>query len=283
MSRITLSLPSIKSTQQILTADDLKQKYLFGLPLEKDGVAIPNEVFDWHISTAKEQLESLLNIKFDRQIIKEQKDFFYDDWVQWSYVKANYPVVHPIALKGYLGTTKQVEYPPSWLKARQTSDNKLYSRILYMVPTFGSVTSQNSIIFSGVMPNLNWFASYGAKGQIPCYWNMEYLTGFEKTPPDIIHAIAMLASVQILLIASDMLMGNNHQAGMSGTGIGWGVNSKSISIDGLSQSVSSGAINGIFSARIKQYVAQLGDLTGRNQGELSRLINYYSDMNWIVA
>lgn len=283
MARITLSLISKKDTKQILSAEELKQKYLFGLPLEKDGVAIPDDLFEWHIAAAKEQLESLLNIKFNRQVIKEQKDFFHDDWVQWSYVKASYPVVYPIALRGYLGTTKQVDYPREWLSARATSDGKLYSRILYMVPTHSSATSQNNMIFTGMAPNMNWFASKGGSGQIPSYWNMEYLTGFEKVPADIVHVIAMLASVQALAIVSDMMMGNNHQTGMQGTGVGWGINSKSISIDGLSQSVSSGAMNGIFSARIKQYLEQLGDLSGRKQGELSRLVNYYSDMTWGVA
>lgn len=282
MPQIIFSTKSKKNTKQVLSVDDLKQKYLFGLPLEKDGVAMPTEMFEHYISVAKEQIESMLSIKLDKQIVKEQKDFFYDDWVHWSYVKATYPVMCPIALRGFLGTTKQVDYPRQWLQARKTNDGKLYSRILYMVPTYNSVTSQNSIIFSGVMPNLNWYASYGANGQIPCYWNMEYVTGFDKVPSDILHAVGMLAAIQVLGVLSDMLMGN-RQAGLLGSGVGWGINSKSISIDGLSQSISSGAGNGIFNARIKQYLEQLGDVHGNKPGELQRLIDYYGSFTWITA
>lgn len=282
MPQINFSIITVKNTRQILSVEDFKQKYLFGLPLEKDGVLIPTEIYEHFIEAAKEQVEDLLNLKLNREIIKEQKDFFYDDWVHWSYTKATYPVVYPIALRGYLGTTKQVDYPRSWLQARKTSDGKLYSRLLYMVPTYNSVTSQNSIIFSGVMPNLNWFASYGANGQIPCYWNQEYITGFDKIPTDIIHVIGMLASISFLAVLSDMLMGN-RQAGETGSGIGWGMNSKSISIDGLSQSLSSGATSGIFKARIQQYQQTLGTLDGRQKGELQRLIDYYNGILMICA
>lgn len=281
--QIIFSTKSNKDTKQVLSIDELKSRYLFGLPLEMDGATIPDSVFEYYLSVAKEQIESLLSIKLDKQLIKEQKDFYYDDWVHWSYVKATYPVVCPSALTGYLGTTKQVDYPRPWLQSRKTSDGKLYSRILYMVPTFGSTTSQNAIIFSGVMPNLNWYASYGSNGQIPCYWNIEYVTGFDIVPADILNAIGMLASVQILPIISDILMGN-RKAGIDGSGVGWGINSKSISIDGLSQSLSSGASSGIFNARIKQYQQQLGTYVGGNApGELQSLIDYYGNFIWITV
>lgn len=151
-----------------------------------------------------------------------------------------------------------------------------------MVPTYNSVTSQNSIIFSGVMPNLNWFASYGANGQIPSYWSQEYITGFDTIPKDIINAIGMLASISFLAILSDMLMGNS-QSGETGSGIGWGINSKSISIDGLSQSLSSSAKDGIFKTRIQQYQQTLGDVKGQKSGELQRLIDYYNSILMICA
>jgi hypothetical protein len=273
MPRITLSCISLKNTQQTMSVDDLKLKYLFGLPLEKDGQPIPEEVYEFYLDAAVQQVEELLSLKLNKTVIEEQKDFYYDDWVHWSYIKASYPVVYPRFLRGFLGTTKQVDYPQSWLQARKTNDGKLYSRMLYMVPTYNSTTSQNSIIFSGVMPNLNWFASRGANGQIPSYWNMTYITGFDRVPSDIIHIIGMLASIQILIVLSDVLMGNNSG---DESGMGWGINSKSVSIDGLSQSLSSGAGTGIFNARVKMYTQQLGDLSGRQPGELQRLIDYYN-------
>lgn len=283
MPTITLSATTDVNLNQTLTVDELKQNFLFGLPLEKDGKVIPNSLYEFHLKAAQDVIEGLLNVKLQRQIIEERKDFIYDDWVHWSYVKGSYPVVYPVELHGFLGTTRQVSYPQSWLQAKKTNDGKLYSRHLFMVPTYNSAaTHNNAIIFSGVMPNLNWYASYGANGHIPIYWNMKYVTGFHVIPHDILSAMGMLASLSILPILSDFLMGNT-QVGITGSGIGWGINSKSISIDGLSQSLSSGASNGIFNARLKQYQERLGDIEGNKKGELKRLMDYYGQLIWITA
>lgn len=283
MAKITLICRSIKDTyNSIVSVEVLKSNYLYGLPLEKDGQPIPDEVYEHFLQVAVEQIEMLLNLKLRLTIINENKDFKYDDWVNWSYMKPTYPVVYPMKLDGYLGTTKQAQYPRHWLVSRQTSDGKLYSRIMYMVPAYpASMGNQNSIVISGIIPSLNWFASYRGNGHIPCYWTVEYITGWARIPLEIINAIYKLAVVQMLPIISDMLMGNG---GGYGSGVGWGISSKSISIDGLSQSLSSTAPqSGIFGARLKQLNQDLGDIDGRNPGELQRLIDFYKDINWIVA
>lgn len=284
--KITLSCSCEKDTSKspIISLEDFKGKYLYGLPLEKDGRPIPDTLLEHYLEVAVEQIEGLLNLKLRKQIIEEDKDFRYDDWVNWSYVKASYPVVCPISLDGFLGTTKQAKYPRHWLSSRNTNDGKLYSRILYMIPTYPSAMgNQNSIVVSGIIPSLNWFASYRGNGHIPCYWKLRYVTGWDKIPTEIVDAVCKIATLQILPILSDMLMGNST-AGIQGSGVGWGISSKSISIDGLSQSLSSTAPQGgVFGARSKQYLDSLGDTAGRNSGELQRLIDYYKDINWIVA
>lgn len=285
MGFIILICNSKKDTRStIVSVEDFKTKYLYGLPLEKDGQQIPDEVYENFLEVASEQIEMLLNVKLRIQLVKEDKDFRYDDWINWSYVKATYPVVCPIQLNGFLGTTKQAKYPRQWLVSRKTDDGKLYSRIIYMVPTYpAAMGNQNSIVVSGIIPALNWFSAYKGNGHIPCYWNLEYITGWSKIPIEIQDAICKLAAVQFLLILSDMMMGNANSK-ITGTGVGWGISSKSISIDGLSQSLSSTAPQGgIFGARIKQYNDLLGDINGKNSGELQRLIEYYKDLNWMTA
>jgi hypothetical protein len=150
-----------------------------------------------------------------------------------------------------------------------------------MVPVYnGSAGNQNSIITSGVVPNLNWFAR---QSHIPGYWTLKYITGWSAIPSEIIDAICKIATLQILAVVSDMLMGSGSSQ-IQGSGVGWGISSKSISIDGLSQSLSSTAPQGgIFGARTKQYQAALGDTSGKNPGELQNLIDYYKDINWISA
>lgn len=283
MPKITLIANSEKNTSStVLTVEDFKLLYLYGLPLEKDGTAVPDEIFEQALESSIERVENLLNLKLRRTLITEEKDFRYDDWINWSYVKATYPVVCPIGLDGYLGTTKQARYPRQWLVARATSDGKLYSRILYMVPTYPAAGgNQNSIVISGILPSLNWFAAYKGNGHIPCYWTLQYITGWNKIPAEIVNVIGKLATLQLLPILSDLQMGT---VGQSGTGIGWGISSKSISIDGLSQSLSSTAPQGgVFGARQKQYATELGETDGSKGGQIKELIDFYKDLNWMVG
>lgn len=285
MPKITLICNSEKNTSStVLSVEDLKLKYLYGLPLEKDGTTLPDEIYETAINAAIERVENLLNLKLRKQIIEEEKDFRYDDWVNWSYVKATYPVVCPLQLDGYLGTTKQAKYPRQWLTSRATSDGKLYSRILYMVPTYpAAMGNQNSIVISGIIPSLNWFASSKGNGHIPCYWTLRYITGWSNVPAEIVDAIAKIATLSLLPILNDIQMGNANSK-IAGSGMGWGITSKSISIDGLSQSLSSAAPQGgIFGARAKQYQDSLGATDGRGGGQLQELIDYYKDLNWITA
>lgn len=282
---ITVICNSAKdTTPTALSIEDFKLKYLYGLPLEKDGQSIPDEVFANAIATSCERVENLLNLKLARTVISEEKDFHYDDWVNWSYVKATYPVVCPLGLDGYLGTTKQAKYPRQWLTARATTDGKLYSRILYMVPAYSAALgNQNSIVVSGIIPSVNWFASYRGNGRIPCYWTLKYVTGWNKIPLEIVDVIGKIATLQIIPMLNDILQGNSN-SNIAGSGLGWGLSSKSISIDGLSQSVSSTAPSeGVFGARVKQYQLELGSTDGSQGGQIKELIDFYKDINWMTA
>lgn len=284
MPQIVLICNSEKNTSSAtLSVEDFKNNYLYGLPLEKDGVPIPDSLFEAALEAVEERVENLLNLKLRRTLIEEEKDFRYDDWVHWSYVKASYPVVCPLGLSGYLGTTKQAEYPRQWLTSRATNDGKLYSRILYMVPTYPAGGNQNSIVVSGIIPSLNWFGAYNKGGHIPCYWTLKYVTGWSKIPADIVDVIGKLATLQVIPILSDIQMGNSR-SDVAGSGVGWGISSKSISIDGLSQSLSSTAPQGgVFGARVKQYQDSLGTTDGKGGGQLQEIIDFYKDLNWITA
>lgn len=274
MGVITFNIKSKVDTHQVFSAKDIKDMFLTGLPLDKLNL-ISDDVYDFYINSAIEFIENQLCLKLNKQIITENKDFFLDDWQQWNYVKTTYPAVLALSLQGFLGTTKQVDYPKGWLSCRKTSDGVLYSRNIYMVPTQNSTQSE-LIVYSGIMPNAGFFTGHR---QIPNYWNIKYITGFDKIPANILQAIGMVASIPLLGIISDMLIRGNKNMG----GLGYGVSSKSISLDGLSQSVSTYANGqtGLFGARIKQMSEQLG-IRGE-QGLLQQLIDYYGSFIWGVA
>ena len=140
------------------------------------------------------------------------------------------------------------------------------------------------------------FRSLNNSRQIPNYWTIEYVTGWDKVPSEILDCIGMLTSLKVLQVISDALMSGGmtqsvNQSGQvilqsNGTnfgGIGLGMSSKSISLDGLSQSVSTYAngTTGIWGARMKQYSEQLNP--DKNTSLLGRLKDQYTSVVMSVA
>jgi hypothetical protein len=97
---------------------------------------------------------------------------------------------------------------------------------------------------------------------IPNYWYVQYETGFplDKIPADLMNLIGMLASIPLLAISGDLIL--------------QGMSSNSLSIDGLSQSVSAPS-TGAYGARINEYRKSI-DLT------IERIRMTYSGINFSV-
>lgn len=248
MPSITLSIQFKKNTNLALSAVEVKSLFLFGIPIYDPAnpkTFIPDETFDFYIQAAQDEIENYLTLKIGRLAYKENRDFVFDDWISWGFVPVTYPVVKPVKLQGFMNTTLQVDYPEQWLSSKQQSPGEdLYSRQVNLVPITGAanVLTGNSI-YVGVAPYIGYFGNK----QIPNYWEMTYITGFHKVPNDIAYAIGKLATIGILNILGDI------------PPIGAGIASKSVSIDGLSQSVSStqSATNAAYGARIGEYKKDL--------------------------
>lgn len=269
MGNIAFTVKVAEDISAPFSSSELKGLFLSAIPLSKNGNVISDDTINFYISSAVSWLESYLGIKLSRQIITETKDWISDDWINWGFIKTTYPVQAPVGLVGYLGVLPSITYPIEWMSCRQTSDNKTFSREFRLVPNTGSLTiNDNAFLGIYTSPLISWWRE---NRQIPNYWNVSYITGFvnDKVPDDILQAIGMIACIPILGLASDLFLGTS--------GLGFGASSKSISIDGLSQSVSSFANGqtGVFGARIKQYADQLYGANGK-PGLLEILKDSYS-------
>lgn len=278
MPQITLSAKYSRNIYNPFSSQDLKDKFLTGISTDINGQKISDETIDFYISSAIEQLESYLGLKLSRQIFFETRDYYIDDWANWGFIKATYPVQAAISLDGYLGQSKQISYPKEWLSVRKTSDNKTFTREFRITPNTSNVTFQNStsiLVMGSAYPILNWWRT---NRNVPNYWMLKYITGFpdDKIPSDLLQAVGMIATIPILGLASDL--------NMSKGSLGLGVSSKSISLDGLSQSVStySNGQTGIYGARMKQYSDALFGVSGK-QGLLETLKDAYSSIVWAVC
>ena len=233
-----------KNDDLVISPQELKNRYLFGIPVvDSDGNNMPDEDIKFYIRAAQTEIENFLSIKINKQVYKESRDFNFDDWLSWGYTSTTYMVNKPLSLQGFLNTTLQIDYPPEWLSAKKTSDNILFHRTVNLVPIHGSANSlSNNVVYVGIAPYIGYFGNK----QIPNYWEIKYITGWDNTPADIVNIIGKLASINIFHILGDIILGA-------------GIASKSISIDGLSQTVTTtqSAENAGYSARIKAYLQDI--------------------------
>lgn len=257
---LTLGITNSYNRDMVLSVNDLKTKFLTGLPLPD---SLSDETLSFFILSSIGELENHLGIKLRLQVVEESEDFHADDHRQWGFIKVSYPVRCVVDVSGFLNTTKQVQYPKEWLSVKRSPNKKQFSRIINIVPTQGSSSSAIGV-YGTIFPTL------ANSRTIPNYWRIQYLSGWRQgeVPNELLEAVGVLTSIKVLQQISDALMAgsvkvtvdqNGRQilapSGSQFGGIGLGMSSKSISIDGLSQNYSSYANGqtGIWGARLKQY------------------------------
>lgn len=246
MPSLTLKIPYRKNEGLVMSPSELLETYFYGVPIRvKSGEKMSPNVMRDYIKAAQEEVEKRLNIKIANTRVTEEKDFHRNDWQNWGYIRTTYPVKEAFKLDGFIQSTRQIEYPASWLSARQTSDGELYHRHIYLVPNQDAATTggeENAIVYQGITPHLGFMGNQ----TIPNYWKMEYLTGFDQIPMDLWNFIGKLASINIFHIMGDLILGA-------------GIATQSIGVDGLSQSISttSSATNAGYGARIQGYLKDL--------------------------
>jgi len=245
MPSAELSIRYSKNSSLIMSPEDLKGRYLFGIPLEdSDGNKIPDENINFYIEAAQKEVENYLSIKFNKQAYKESGDFQYNNWVEWGFIPTMYPVHEPVSLQGFLNSSLQIDFPAGWLSHKtQSADKDLYHRQMSLVPLTGTVNSlSNSVVYTGISPHIGYFGG----SHIPNYWEITYITGFDTPPADLINIVGKLASINLFHILGDLI-------------VGAGIASKSISADGLSQTINttSSATNSGYGARVLAYTKEI--------------------------
>lgn len=247
------SIYKVNEKGLIFSPNELKSLFLYGIPLtDRSGTEISDLTIETYIKSAQKQIEGYLSLKLDKQIIEERIPFHREVFMNYNYLQTSYPARKAFRMQGWLAQLKQVEYPKEWLVTRETTDNETYHRRIHLIPV-GSTTGQ-VLTFNGLMP----YIGMNGRAFIPEYWKIAYSTGFDRIPENIVTVIGKLASIFILQTIGDLILGP-------------GISSTSLSVDGLSQSVSStkSASNSAFGARIQQYGKDL-------ERELPALKDIYS-------
>jgi hypothetical protein len=183
------------------------------------------------------------------------------DYFSWGFTSLSYPLVEPLSLTGWINSTKQTTFPLNWIsRAKSSQEDHQTNRNLHIIPGGDSSPTTNSVVFLGIVPNLNYLGMQN----IPNYWTVEYVTGFKQVPPDILDAVGKMAAIEILAMIGDLVL---HP----------GISSTSLSFDGLSESLSTtkSGQTSAYSARMKGYADDL-------KTQLSDLKNFYKGMSFMT-
>lgn len=243
---------------QIITIEELKDLYLFGVDLTRDdGTPYSNSMFAHYIRSAVDWLEKKLMIPIlPKRFVEECHDYYREDYSHYIWVKLlTSPVIGVEEVKLVLPGEQVVKvFERDWLHLQR------FDGQLQMVPGTGTAGTILLGASGAWLPLI-----YGNNKFIPDCFRVTYEAGFgvpsnpnsvsrpdpelDTFPVNIKHCVGMIASLGPFNIAGDMIAGA-------------GIASQSIGIDGLSQSVSttSSATNAGYGARIIQYQKDLKDM-----------------------
>jgi len=246
-----MKLPTVKS----LTSD-----YLFGIPLvDEDGNEYPKSNIESWIARAVGWCETQLQIKIAPTTIKlESHDYHIDEYQSFCYIQLyQYPVISVESLMATYAGVEIMSFPQDWIQIYKESGQ------LQLVPTTGSLSQVLMGQGSGMLLPL----ITGRLSNMPHLFKVSYTAGFEdgSIPANIFDLISMKACMGILNIMGDILLGA-------------GIASQSLSIDGLSESITTtqSAENSAYSARIRQYEREI-------KAQLPELKAFYKGLRLGVA
>lgn len=243
----------------IISVEELKEIYLFGLDLTNDqGIPYPDSIYEHYIIAAVGQLEVKLDIPIIEKVITEEEyDYYREDVSHFMYVFLNeYPVISLEEMKIVFPSNNEIlDVPLEDIHLRKDSGQ------VQVVP---SVTSNYSYAFNNFPIGTLPYSRMGIR-HIPAYYRMSYTAGLDPVPGNIKDVIGKMASFGPLNIAGDLLGGA-------------GIASQSLSIDGLSQTfnTTSSATNAGYGARLLQYSKELKEV-------IPELRRYYKGIRLMVV
>lgn len=246
-----------KNVGPLISVEEMKNDYLFGIDLQdQQGNPFTPEMFQSYINSAISLLEHELDIHIVPYRVVEDRDYILNWYADWGYMTLNeYPVVNLISMEMIYfedannNPTVIQTIPNEWIRLQD------HDGMIRLIPN-ARFPANLQVDNSG-----NFFPEVLRSTMVPNLWRFTYTAGFEdgKVPNLINQAIGLLASIQAMSLGGIQVFGP-------------GVAAKSISLDGLSQSIST--TNNAANAAYSQVIAEYKDLLyGRDKEMKSGIIN----------
>jgi len=244
----------------VISPETLKSTFLFGVDLtDDDGNEFPDSMLEFYIRSAQQWFEAELGgLKLCEREYEEIHDYRLTDYIQYSFIKLfKYPAqeVTRVAVQFPLAQNL-LEFDPSWYRVESVGSQ------VHLFPTQGTFSSILLSQGGSYIPLI-----YSGIEFVPHILHVTYKAGFKKgqVPHNILNLIGMKAAMGPLNIAGDLIAGA-------------GIATKSVSIDGISQSIgtTSSATNAGYGSRLISYQKQI-------DSELNTLRNYFLGLQLVVS
>lgn len=222
----------------------LRENYLFGIPLEDMyGNKMKEGMLEHYIKSAVQHTQRMLQIEIEPvEIVDEIHDYYANDVNNWTFFQLHKrPIIEVNRLTLNYGDRQMFEIPKDWVRAPGNSGQ------IQLFPVSGSAGGLMLTAGANFVPLLQGMYAYA-----PSMWKVSYKAGLQDVPEDMVEYIMKRASVGILQVWGDLI-------------IGAGIANQTISIDGLSQSIGttqSPEFSGA-GARIKNYMDDMKELEKR--------------------
>jgi hypothetical protein len=254
-----ISEDAFTEAEPLLTPDQLKARYLFGLDLtDKHGNELPPETIQHQINTAISFLQHKLDIVIKPTRFLERYDYRAVDYTEFSFLQLKKrPAVEVHALKAKLANAQHlIDYPKEWFILEKESAQ------LQLSPSTGSYSSIVTTSGGAYAPLM-----YGSKESWPHLFEVDYTAGFcaDRIPVIINEMIGLQASIGVFEILGDIVLGSP------------GIGSESVSMDGASvgKTLTAANLYTAYGARIDGYRKKLKDY-------IETVRKYYNGFQFVV-
>ena len=261
--QIEVSIKYDYANELQISVSEFLSEWMFGIPLRDSlGNQLSYESIRSKILMSQTLISNLLGVKLSPTVIEESLDYIAEEFANWGHLKLNFHVKELLPgadndpnsyLQGWYNDRKIIAYPRSWLNVS--------GRNLALVPGISGasaiVVSQAGSTYPTLLQGIRL---------IPSFFKIKYLSGLEQMPNDIKMAVGKLSAILLSSVIGDVIMP-------------LGISSQSLSIDGLSQSVSTvmNSQGNLLSPKINLYYKELFD---PNSGLINMLYNIYRGISF---
>lgn len=224
----------------LINVKNLREDYLYGIELmDLNGNPLSDEQLQVFLDNATSWLEHKLDIHVIPYLVVEDKDYRVNDYMDWGYLYLNeYPVISFVQMEMVYfrdanGVPETIQVlPNNWIRL-QNNDG-----IVRLIPN-ARFPATLQVDQSG-----NFFPEVLRANVVPHLWRLTYWAGFNDgaVPMIVNQAIGLMAAIQAMAMTGPAILGP-------------GIGSTSLSIDGLSENISStnNSENSAYSAVISEY------------------------------